>query len=345
MAKQDIRKLNKKQLKEALISLNEKAFRAKQIYEWLWQKGVTSFSEMTNLSKALRDKLENNFEIIRTEIEDKQVSSDRTVKFVFRLHDDNIVEGVLIPTTSRVTACISSQVGCALKCKFCATGTMHYKRNLTAEEIFDQLVAIKNFAENEYGQNLTNIVYMGMGEPFNNYDNVIQSVKYITAEDGLAISPYRITISTSGVLEGIRRLAEDKLRVHLAISLHSANNVTRSEIMPINNKHNLEELAESIKHYHKETNDRVTFEYLLLKGVNDSIQNARELADFCKNFPVKINIIEYNPVKELPFQKSDENSMEKFIEFMEKCNLVINVRRSRGKDIDAACGQLAGKKR
>ncbi len=344
MEKHDIRHLSNKQLKAALVELKEKAFRAKQINEWLWQKGVTSFEEMTNLSKDLRNKLEENFFIKSADVIEKQISSDKTVKFIFELYDGNVVEGVLIPTKNRVTACISSQIGCALKCKFCATGTMQYKRNLDDTEIFDQLVAIKNFAEKEYEQNLTNIVYMGMGEPFNNYDNVISSVKMLTSEEGLAISPYRITISTSGVVEGINRLAEDKLRVNLALSLHSANDITRSEIMPINKKHDLQELTDAIKHYYKETNDRVTLEYLLLKGVNDTTNHARELAEFCKSFPVKINIIEYNPVESLPYEKSDDQSLERFVEFLERCNLVINVRKSRGKDIDAACGQLANKK-
>jgi 23S rRNA m2A2503 methyltransferase len=342
MEKTNIRAYTQKGLAEILVQNGEKAFRAKQIGQWLWQKGVTSFDDMTNLSKETRERLASLFTLQTGTITHKQESSDGTTKLGFTLPDGNLIEAVLIPSRDKATACVSSQVGCKLKCSFCATGGLGFTRNLLPEEIFDQVVAVKRLAE-ERGTSLSNIVFMGMGEPLLNYDNVIQAIERITGEDGLGMSPSRLTLSTSGITEGIRRLADDGVRFNLAISLHSAINATRDKLMPINKAYPLPELAEAIKYFVDKTGTRPTFEYLLLKGVNDSLDDARALALFCRQFPVKINIIEYNEVDNAPYHHSPDANRDQFVRFLESKNIVVNVRRSKGKDIDAACGQLANK--
>lgn len=341
--KRDIRALSDAEITAFFIENNEKAFRAKQVQEWLWKKAAHSFDEMTNLSKPTRDLLEANFTINAVEVDEKQVSSDRTIKSSFKTADDKFVEGVLIPTASRMTACISSQVGCSLSCKFCATGRLDRLRNLNADEIFDQVVHISRQSEEHYGIPLSNIVYMGMGEPLLNYRNVIESVERITSPNGLGMSPKRITISTAGIAKMIRKLGDEKVKFNLALSLHAANEEKRNYIMPINETNNLEVLAESMRYFYDQTGTRPTLEYIIFKDFNDSVEDARELAEFCKNFPTKINIIEYNPIDGGEFQKASEERIEAFKEFLEGRNLIVNVRRSRGKDIDAACGQLANK--
>jgi 23S rRNA (adenine2503-C2)-methyltransferase len=339
----NIRNLTFPELKEKLELLGEKTFRAKQIYEWLWKKNAASFEEMSNLSKELRIKLEEHFFIDHIVLDDQQISSDKTIKCAFSVEKGKVVEGVLIPTSSRMTACISSQVGCSLSCTFCATGRLKLMRNLTAGEIVDQVVYLRDQAENRYTTPLTNIVYMGMGEPLLNYKNVLRSVELITSEEGLGISPKRITISTAGIAKMIRKLGDDQVKFNLALSLHAANDKKRSKIMDINDSNNLEELADSLRYFHEKTGTRVTFEYIIFKDFNDRLEDAKELADFAKCVPCKINIIEYNPIDGGEFEKADKDRVDAFAAFIESKNLVVNVRRSRGKDIDAACGQLANK--
>jgi len=340
----DIRSLSLEELKNVLVEKGEKAFRAKQVFEWLWKKNAHNFDEMSNISKSLRDLLKENFEITCAKAEHVQDSNDGTTKIAFKLHDNLLVEGVLIPSEKRATACISCQVGCKLGCDFCATAELGFKRDLTAGEIYDQIFYIKTLAE-ERGYNFSNIVYMGMGEPLLNYDNVMQSIDIVTSKQGLEMSPRRITVSTAGLPHMIRRLADDEVKFNLAISLHSAINEVRDTIMPINKTYDLEALSEAIMYFVEKTDSRPTFEYLLLKNVNDSLDDAKALAYFCKSFPVKINIIEYNPTEKDKYKKANYDKLESFTKYLESKNIIVNVRRSRGKDIDAACGQLANKKK
>lgn len=342
--KQNIRHLSKEEIIEFFKTHGEQAFRVKQVYEWLWKKHAVSFNEMTNLSFSTRQLLQDNFVINAITTSEEQVSSDRTIKNAFRLHDGNIVEGVLIPTPKRMTACISSQVGCSLTCSFCATGKLERLRNIDADEIFDQVALIKKQAEEKYKTPLTNIVYMGMGEPLLNYRNVLESIEKITSEEGLGMSPKRITVSTAGIAKMIKKLGDDEVKFNLALSLHAANDEKRSKIMPINEQNSLEVLKEALIYFHERTGTRVTFEYIIFKDFNDSLEDAKELADFCKIVPCKINIIEYNPIDGESFQKADAKKTDEFARFLEdRYRLIVNVRRSRGKDIDAACGQLANK--
>ncbi len=339
---QDIRDLSLKDVESFFINNKQKAFRAKQVYEWLWQKHVSSFDEMTNISKEIRNLLTQNFLLNHIKIKNLQKSADKTIKTAFELSDGGIIEGVLIPERKRATACISSQVGCKLACEFCATGHLGFKRNLTVAEIYDQVFFIKQQAE-ENNLLFSNIVFMGMGEPLLNYDNVLSAINIITSKQGLAMSNSRITLSTSGINKMIKKLADDNVRFNLAVSLHSANNEKRSQLMPINRTNPLNELAESLKYFYTKTQNRITFEYLLLKDVNDGIIDAKELAVFCKNVPCKVNIIEFNPIDNSRLRKSTKEKTEIFVNYLEKKNIIVNIRRSRGKDIDAACGQLANK--
>ncbi len=341
--KPNIRSLSFEELRDTLVSWGEKPFRAKQIFEWIWAKSYTSFAEMTNLSKDLRQRLEAEFSFTRLEISDLQKSGDGTLKAAFKLHDGNVVEGVLIPANNRMTACISSQVGCSLTCAFCATGKLKRVRNLLPDEIYDQVVTVKNLAQEHYGQNLSNIVYMGMGEPLLNYKNTLTSVQHITGTDALGMSPKRITVSTAGVAKLIRQLGDDGVKFNLALSLHAANDEKRDQIMPINEQNNLEALADALKYFYAKTKTRVTYEYIIFKDFNDTLQDAKELADFCQHIPCKINIIEYNPIGDGQFEQADPKKVDAFAQYLENKNLIVNVRRSRGKDIDAACGQLANK--
>lgn len=337
----DIRDLSIEELTELFKELGEPAFRAKQVHQWLWQKGALSFEEMSNLPKSLREKLQENFSFHITKIHTAQKSIDGTIKVAFILHDGSKIEGVLIPTSKRTTACVSSQVGCSLDCKFCATGYLKRERNLTAAEIVDQVRLINQLADENYGRKLDNIVYMGMGEPLLNYANVMRSIQLITSPEGMGMSPSRITLSTAGIAKMIMKLADDGCRTHLALSLHSANNEKRSAIMPINDSNNLEMLAEALSYWYEKTGVRPTLEYTVIAGVNDGVQEEIELANFARKFPSKINLIEYNPISLAEFQPTGR--LDAFAQALEARKLIVNVRRSRGKDIDAACGQLANK--
>ncbi|MCC5922672.1 MAG: 23S rRNA (adenine(2503)-C(2))-methyltransferase RlmN [Crocinitomicaceae bacterium] len=341
--KENIRLFSKEGLIEQLEALGEKSFRAKQIYEWLWKKNAHSFGEMTNLSSSLRERLEEHFYIDKITLEEQQISSDKTIKAVFNVGEGKIMEGVLIPTSSRMTACISSQVGCSLACAFCATGKLKLLKNLSAGEIVDQVVYLNKQAEERYGQHLSNIVYMGMGEPLLNYNNVLSSIDKITSPEGLGISPKRITVSTAGIAKMIKKLGDDQVKVNLALSLHAANDEKRDKIMAINETNNLDALADALKYFHDKTGSRVTFEYIIFKDFNDELEDARELANFCKHVPCKVNIIEYNPIDDGIYQQADTKKVDAFAAFLERKNIIVNIRRSRGKDIDAACGQLANK--
>jgi len=343
MTKADIRILSLPELSAFFAEKGEKPFRAKQVYEWLWQKSARTFEEMSNLSKSTRELLDAHFSINAVSIDSLEVSIDRTIKDAFRLYDGNIVEGVLIPTSERMTACISSQVGCSLTCSFCATGRLTRLRNLDAAEIYDQVVLIRNQALENYSIPLSNIVYMGMGEPLLNYKNVLESIEKITSPLGLGMSPQRITVSTAGIAKMIKKLGDDNVKFNLALSLHAANDEKRSRIMPINKENSLDALAEALNYFHDKTGTRVTFEYIVFKDFNDSIADAQELVEFWKRVPSKINIIEYNPIDDGGFQQTTEQRLSAFVAHLEKNKLIVNVRRSRGKDIAAACGQLANK--
>ena len=343
--KKDIRLLSLEALQIYFAELGEPKFRAKQVYEWLWQKSSRSFDEMTNLSKKLREKLNESFVINAIQEDKVQYSNDGTIKTRYRLHDGHLVESVLIPVPgdNRYTVCVSCQVGCSLTCKFCATGQMKRVRNLDAGEIYDQVVMVNQQAEQNFGHPLTNIVYMGMGEPLLAYKNVMESIDRITSPDGLDMSPKRITVSTAGIAKMIKRLADEEVKFNLALSLHAADDKKRDEIMPINEQNNLAVLMESLDYFYQKTKNRISYEYITFQNYNDSIEDARKLAKLCKSFPVRVNIIEYNPIDGAPFLKSAEHRIDDFAAYLRKQGVMVTVRRSRGKDIDAACGQLANK--
>jgi 23S rRNA (adenine2503-C2)-methyltransferase len=344
MAKQNIRHLDRDELLRELETMGEKKFRAAQVYEWLWQKHAHSFEAMTNLSKDLRAKLAERFDLPALQVDATQYSNDGTIKSRFRTVEGHLVEGVLIPTESRQTACVSSQVGCSLSCKFCATGYIDRKRNLHYDEIVDQVVLLNQQAESRYNQKLSNIVFMGMGEPLLNYSNVLKAVERISAEDGLGMSPRRITVSTAGVAKMIRKLGDDQVRFKLALSLHAANDAKRNEIMPINETNNLKALIEAMNHFYRQTRNEITFEYILFHHFNDSQQDADELVKIFRQVPADlVNIIEYNPIEQFEFTKPDEAKISAFMDYLQANRVNAHLRRSRGKDIDAACGQLANK--
>ncbi|MEY5000479.1 MAG: hypothetical protein RLZZ211_515 [Bacteroidota bacterium] len=339
----NIRNLSLAELQTSFTEFGEKPFRAKQVWEWLWQKNAHSFDQMSNLSLGFRTWLSEHFYIDAIALQDQQISKDRTIKSAFTVDDGKVIEGVLIPTSSRMTACISSQVGCSLSCQFCATGRLKLLRNLSAGEIVDQVVYLQQQAQQHYSQNLSNIVYMGMGEPLLNYKNVLLSIDRLCSPDGLGISPRRITVSTAGIAKMITKLGDENVKFNLALSLHAANDQKRNQIMEINESNNLETLSAALQHFHEKTGSRITFEYIIFKDFNDELSDARELAQFAKCVPCKINIIEYNPIDDGIYQQADPKKVEAFAQYLESLNLIVNVRRSRGKDIDAACGQLANK--
>jgi 23S rRNA (adenine2503-C2)-methyltransferase len=341
---ENIRHLSADQLKAWFIDKGLQPFRARQVWEWIWTKQAHTFGEMTNLSKELRQELGNHFTLPALTIDETQHSNDGTIKTRFRTWDGHAVEGVLIPTDDRKTACVSSQIGCSLSCKFCATGYIDRKRNLTFDEIYDEVVLINRQSEKAYGKKLTNIVFMGMGEPLLNYNNVLKSIERISAPDGLGMSPRRITVSTAGVAKMIKKLGDDQVKFKLALSLHAANDAKRHEIMPINDTNNIKSLIEALNYFYQQTKNEITFEYILFDNFNDSLKDADELIKIYRQVPADlINIIEYNPIDFAQFRKPTEEKTMAFMAYLEKHRVNARLRRSRGKDIDAACGQLANK--
>jgi 23S rRNA (adenine2503-C2)-methyltransferase len=341
--KKDIRALSKEQLRDFFVTNSDKAFRGNQVYEWLWSKGAHSFEDMTNVSKETRQMLEDNFVINHIKVDTMQRSSDGTVKNAVRLHDGLIVESVLIPTETRTTACVSSQVGCSLDCNFCATAKLKRMRNLEPGEIYDQVLAIDRESKLYFNRPLSNIVFMGMGEPLMNYNNVIKAIDMITSNEGLGMSPKRITVSTSGVSKMIRKMADDEVKFKLAVSLHSAIEETRNHIMPFTKSFPLPELREALEYWYRKTKSKITYEYVVWKGINDNKESIDALVKFCKHVPCKVNLIEYNPIDDGEFQQASLESINGYIKALDANGIIAKVRHSRGKDIDAACGQLANK--
>ncbi len=342
----DIRLLDEQVLTGYITGqLGEPAFRARQIWKWIWQKGAGSFEQMTDLSKDLRTRLPEFFEIKPITLDKVQRSLDGTIKSRFRLHDGHMIEAVLIPVPleKRFTVCVSSQVGCSLSCKFCATGQMKRERNLEPGEIFDQVFQVNQQSIEHFGHPLTNIVYMGMGEPLLAYAPVLKSIERITAADGLNMSARRITVSTAGIAKMIRKLADDQVKFNLALSLHAADDEKRNQIMPINEQNNLAVLQEALVYFYQNTGNKITLEYITFQEFNDQPSDADNLARFCMPFPVVVNIIEYNPIEGFNMVKSSTGRIDEFARRLARQGVSVTVRRSRGKDIDAACGQLANK--
>ena len=343
ITKKDIRALTKEELRDFFVTKGQKAFRGNQVYEWLWGKSVHNFEEMTNISKETRQFLSDTFVINHIKVDSLQRSKDGTIKNAIQLHDGLIVESVLIPTQSRTTACVSSQVGCSLNCKFCATARLKRMRNLNPDEIYDQVVVINQQSLLYHQHKLSNIVFMGMGEPLLNYKNVLKAIDKITSEEGLAMSPKRITLSTVGLPKMIKKLADADVKFNLAVSLHAAIDEVRSKMMPINEVSPIADLLEALQYWYTKTRRRITFEYVVWEGINDDQKSINALVHLCKKIPVKVNLIEYNAIDNGPFQKASKKAIDNYVKCLEDNNIVVNVRHSRGQDIDAACGQLANK--
>jgi 23S rRNA (adenine2503-C2)-methyltransferase len=342
-ANRDIRKLKLDELKEFFVQQGDKAFRAQQVYEWLWKKSAKDFDQMTNLSLPTRELLKQHFIINHIQVDTMQRSADGTIKNAVKLYDGLIVESVLIPAEKRITACVSSQVGCSLDCKFCATARLKRMRNLNPDEIYDQVVAIKEQSELFFGRPLTNIVFMGMGEPLLNYNNVMAAIEKITSPKGLNMAAKRLTLSTVGIAKMIIKMADDEVKFNLAVSLHSTIGKTRSSVMPINDSNSLEELGEALRYWFKKRKRKVTYEYVVWEGINDTPEDARALLEFCKIIPSKVNLIEYNPIDEGVFRQAADDKLMLYQHLLEGNGITTRIRKSRGKDIDAACGQLANK--
>ena len=344
LEKKDIRALTKTQLQDFFIANGDKGFRGNQVFDWLWHKKASDFETMTNLSKATRQLLEENFVINKIKVDIMQRSEDGTIKNAIKLHDNLMVESVLIPTEKRSTACVSSQVGCSLDCLFCATSLLKRMRNLTPDEIYDQVVVIDNQSKLYFDKPLSNIVFMGMGEPLMNYNNVLKAIEMITSKEGLNISSKRITVSTSGISKMIIKMADEDVKFNLAVSLHSAIEETRNKIMPFTKNFPLQELRKALEYWYKKTKNKVTYEYVVWKNINDDQASIQALVKFCKYVPCKVNLIEYNPIDESEvFLQANSTILDQYVKALNTINVVAKVRRSRGKDIDAACGQLANK--
>ena len=339
----DIRGLSEDQIIEFFEKKGFDSYRGRQVYEWIWKKSCYSFNEMTNISKDLRDVLNNHFVINHIQVDKIQKSSDGTIKNAVKLHDDHTVESVLIPTDDRTTACVSSQVGCSLDCMFCATSKLKRMRNLKPDEIYDQVVTINNQSLKYFDRPLSNIVFMGMGEPLMNYNNLIKSIEKISSDKGLNMSQKRIVVSTSGIPKMIKKLADENLKVNLALSLHSAIEETRNIIMPFSKKFSLDEIKDSLIYWYSMTKRKITFEYIVWKDINDSIEHINALINYCKLIPSKVNLIEYNSIGDQNFQSANQSMINLYKELLEKNKITVTFRRSRGEDIDAACGQLANK--
>jgi 23S rRNA (adenine2503-C2)-methyltransferase len=339
---ENLRQASLEELEGLMQELGEPKFRAIQIHEWIWKRHVASIGDMTNLSKDLRVRLSEKYYIPKVSIDHSQFSQDGTIKSRLKLHDNQFIEGVLIPTEKRMTACVSSQVGCSLSCKFCATGYLKRSRNLDFDEIVDEVTLINQQAEAHFNRHLSNIVFMGMGEPLLNYKNVLKAVERITSPDGLGMSPRRITVSTAGVAKMIRQLGDDQVKFKLALSLHAGNDKKRDQIMPINESNDLHSLTEALNYFYQKTKSEITLEYILFKNFNDSLADAAELVKIYRQVPADlVNIIEYNAIDEADFAKPEEKIVDVFMDYLEKNRVNARLRRSRGKDIDAACGQLA----
>ena len=325
------------ELESWMAEIGEKPFRARQIYQWMYQKNVRSFSEMLNLSKGLRDKLADTASLsLFTAYEKFESKLDKSIKYLFHLADGQAVEAVYMEEEKRRTVCLSTMVGCPLACPYCATGAMGFKRNLSAGEIIDQLLLIQN----DLGAKATNIVFMGMGEPFLNYDNVLKSASILNSELGPEIAARRITISTAGLAPEIRRFAEEGHRFKLAVSLNGTTDVQRNEMVPINRKYPLRDLLSAIQYYTKLSRRQITFEYILIDGFNDSEQDAKRLISLLAQIPCKINVIPYNENEFLPYKSPSEQKLNNFLKHLYRAPFVVTVRRSKGQDIAAACGQL-----
>ena len=339
----DIRSISLEKLNKFVEKNNFPLYRSNQIYNWINKSSVKSFDDMTNLPKSLIDLLKENFRLNFSQILSKQISIDSTMKFAIKLHDKLVVESVLIPSGERVTACVSSQVGCSLDCEFCATSKLSRMRNLESYEIFDQIILLNEQSIENYSLPISNIVFMGMGEPLLNYNNVINSINLITGKEGIEISNKKITLSTSGISKMIHKMADDNVKFNLAISLHSAIESTRNEIMPFSKSFPLNQLIKSLEYWYEKTKRKVTFEYLIWKGINDDFEHINALVKICKRVPSKVNLIEYNSIDDPRFSKADELWVNNYLNILKENKVSASIRRSRGKDIQAACGQLANK--
>lgn len=339
----DIRSVSIEKLNKFVENNNFPLYRSSQIFNWINKSSVKSFDDMTNLPKSLIDLLKENFKLNLSHISSKQISVDSTMKFAIKLHDKLVVESVLIPSGDRVTACVSSQVGCSLDCEFCATSKLSRMRNLESYEIFDQIMLLNQQSIENYSLPISNIVFMGMGEPLLNYNNVINSISLITGKEGIEISNKKITLSTSGISKMIIKMADDNVKFNLAVSLHSAIESTRNEIMPFSKSFPINQLIKSLEYWFNKTKRKVTFEYLIWKGINDDFEHINALVKICKRVPSKVNLIEYNSIDDLRFSKADELWVNNYVNILKDNKVSVSIRRSRGKDIQAACGQLANK--
>jgi len=334
--KTNLKNLTLEELKQFCIGKGIKPYRGQQIFHWVWQKNKTSFSKITTISKKMGEKLEEECEILNIQILKVLTSKDKTKKFLFGLPDGKTIESVYIPTKKRKTVCISTQVGCPLKCKFCATGVGGFIRNLSPWEIADQVRRVETIV----GKRLTNVVLMGMGEPLLNYKNVLKAVEILNCDMGMNIGARKITLSTAGIVPGIRKLAKNPFQMKLAVSLNAATDTKRAQLMPINRKYNLRRLFDALDYYYEMKNKRITFEYILIKDTNDSIKDAKNLADLTRRIPCKINIIPFNPIKNSSFKRPVPKTIKRFINFLYPIAQAVTLRESRGTDIDGACGQL-----
>ncbi len=339
----NLRQASKEDIQELVQTMGEPSYRADQIWDWLWKKNVDEIDAMTNIPAQLREAIKSKFDIPSLRTTSHQFSEDGTIKTKIVLHDGKVVEGVLIPAGDRMTACISSQVGCSLDCAFCATGKMDRIRNLNFDEIVDQVVKLNQLALQHHDQKLTNIVFMGMGEPLLNYSNTLKAIAKITSPEALAMSPRRITVSTAGISKMIEKLGDDEVRFGLALSLHAPNDEKRSQIMAINETNNIEALLRSLNYFFAKTKRHITFEYIMLGGFNDTEKDALELVKVVRQVPSKVNLIEYNDTGTGEFRKSTPKVTESFRRILDAHKINVRVRQSRGEDIDAACGQLANK--
>ena len=326
-------------LKKELENIGEKKFRAEQIFKWLYVEKVKEFDEMTNLSLELREKLKNEYDICNFKILRKQESSDGTKKYLFDVLDGNAIESVLMEYHHGRTICVSSQIGCKMGCKFCASTGLKFARNLTAGEIVEQILAV----EQDTGYKISNVVFMGIGEPFDNYDNVMQAIKIINNQKGLSIGARHISISTSGLVPMIYKFADEELQCTLSISLHATNDKKRSEMMPINNRYNIKELMEACKYYIEKTNKRISFEYALAKDNNDNLDDAKELVKLLKGMLCHVNLIPINKIENGKYTKSSNENIIRFRDYLNEKGITATIRRELGSDIDAACGQLRRK--